>query len=684
MSTAQDFAASVRQLLDKHWSLEKLRAGAGIGEVRDAAVAVGWLDLTGDEAVASLLAASSELGAAACPVWMADAFAAQTILPEDLAAQVREGSLPIAVVAGSSRLTEADVVAALVLDGECASLHPVISRRKVPGVARPDWSEVELGPAMWTGTPGHAKVDRALTLMRLALAARATGAASRLHRLSVEHACARVQFGKPIGSFGAVQQRAAACEIDATACALLLSSAAQALDRGDADGELASELAYTFVADASRRVLLGAHHTLAAVGYFEEHIGPWLFRRVHADLGMAASLQTSAGGVGDRLIEAGGSLPSFVVDDASTAFRGDVRELVAALRDGGEADAFDRDRCIDALVERGWIGMGWPVAAGGRAATLGEQVALHEELAYARMPVEIELASEMLLGNAILAHGSAEQCNRFLPVIRQGGLRFCLGYSEPETGSDLAGLRTRAERQPEGWLVNGQKIWTTRADQADYIWLAARTSSDARPRHAGISVFLVPMDTPGITVVPMTALSGERSATVFLDDVVVPDEARVGEVDGGWSVITHALAGERVLMGGIAAQLHRVLDDVLADVRARPDLAGPRGSHTRAVLGRLAAELHALRALVADAVGADGIEAFIAAPKAGVFGGELAESFSEALVDLFGNQALIADRSAIAGGRIEHLLRLSVMYVVGGGTNDIQRGLIARALGLPR
>lgn len=329
--------------------------------------------------------------------------------------------------------------------------------------------------------------------------------------------------------------------------------------------------------------------------------------------------------------------------------------------------------------------MGWSAEFGGRSASVTDQVVLNEELTYARLPVEIELASVMLLGNAIVAYGTPEQQERFLPLIRTGQLRFCLGYSEPGTGSDLAGLRTRADRHPDGWLVNGQKIWTTRADQADFIWLAVRTDQDARPRHAGITVFLVPMSSPGITVAPMTALSGERAATVFLDDVVVPDDCRVGELGGGWTVITHALAGERVLMGGIAAQLHRVLDDVLAGVWADPiPRIGERGSARRRSLDRLVCDLQALRALVSHAVGAEGLEAMVAAPMAGVLGGELAESFAEGLVDIFGTEALLDLPDVIGAGRIEHLLRLSVMYVVGGGTNDIQRGLIARGLGLPR
>jgi alkylation response protein AidB-like acyl-CoA dehydrogenase len=176
---------------------------------------------------------------------------------------------------------------------------------------------------------------------------------------------------------------------------------------------------------------------------------------------------------------------------------------------------------------------------------------------------------------------------------------------------------------------------------------------------------------------------------VFYDNVRVADTCRVGEVNGGWKVITDALAGERVLMGGIAAQLHRQLDDLLAVVRQAPaTVLGPRGSEKRARLGTIACTLQATRALVASAISATshGGGARLEAPMAGVLGGELAEDFGEAMLDILGPDAAMSASvlGTPGGGAFEKGLRLSIMYVVGGGTNDIQRGLIARGLGLPR
>jgi alkylation response protein AidB-like acyl-CoA dehydrogenase len=298
-------------------------------------------------------------------------------------------------------------------------------------------------------------------------------------------------------------------------------------------------------------------------------------------------------------------------------------------------------------------------------------------------------------------------------MIKNGRLRFCLGYSEPGAGSDLASLRTGAVRDGPDWVINGQKLWTTGADVASHVWLATRTDPDAVPRHAGITVFLVPMDTPGITVHPHRALSGELSCTVFYDDVRVPDSARVGGVNQGWKVILDALAGERVMMGGIAASLHRQLDDLLHVLRTDPGSPpGPRGSAGRALLGDLAVTLQATRALVAAGIEATqaGTGGWLEAPMAAVLGGELAEDFGAATLRLLGPRAALSGRTPpgqdpqgqdrqvpgegyqvpgdgyqVPGdGYFEYGLRLSVMYVVGGGTNDVLRGLIARGLGLPR
>jgi len=683
------FGASVAGVTARRWGRAAGVAGADLAGLWADGAARGWFGLGGDDALDAALAAIRELGRVACPLPVMDGFVAARVLGgEDKAAgQIASGETRVLVAAEADTGyldggTVATHVLTLPAGGGTAQLRPVTACRELPGLAVPPWSTVELGPPQAHAELDAAVADRAVGLLRLGLAARALAAAERAHEMAIEHAKTRRQFGKAIGSFGAVQQRTATCQIDVSAAGLLLARAAGAYQAGRPDWLLQAEIAVEFIAAAARRVQLGAQHTLAAMGYFEEHDAPWLFRRVHADITRLHTCPLRAGDVADILVETRASLPAFNLGPEGESFRAEVRGFLAAT-------PHDPGVMVPAMAERGWFGMGWPEEAGGRDASLAEQVVLNEEVMYARAPVTIQLGSVMLLGNSILRHGSAAQKDAFLPLIRAGKLHFCLGYSEPEAGSDLASLRTIAERAGDDWVINGQKLWTTGGHMASHVWLATRTDPAATPRQAGITVFLVPMDTPGITVQQHRALSGEISCTVFYDDVRVPDSARVGEVNGGWKIITDALAGERVLMGGIAASLRRQLDDLLEFVRADPaGTVGPRGSAARAKLGELAVTLQANRALVAAAIGAtaSGGGARLEAPMAGVLGGELAEAFGEAMLDILGPRAALSGEvpGTPGGGAFEYGLRLSVMYVVGGGTNDIQRGLIARGLGLPR
>ncbi|GAB2857311.1 acyl-CoA dehydrogenase family protein [Nocardioides pacificus] len=693
-------SASIAALLGDRWGdATSASAGPDLAKLWSEAAANGWFDLAESEepgaALDGVLAGARELGRVACPLPLVDGYVASRLVP-GLCRRISSGELRVVVARKLPELDEVRFVEAggdathvLLLPGSGAgqvTLHAVAGATATSGLAVPAWWTLTLAEVEESHEVDADALDEALVVLRLGLAARAAGAAERAHELAVEHARNRVQFGKPIGAFQAVQQRAAACQIDVTASQLLLDRAAEAHAEGGSDARLSAELAVEFVDGAARRVQFGAHHTLAAIGYFEEHPAPWLFRRVHADLTRLPLFERAGGRAVDVLVEGTGSLPGFALDETGERFRAEVREAFDSLRGAAGPDDFTEAEVVPALAERGWFGFGWPEEYGGRRASLSEQIVLHDEMAYHRVPAKWQLSSVMLLGSSIMLHGTEEQKQRFFPLIRAGRLKSCLGYSEPAVGSDLASLATRAERDGDDWVINGQKIWTTNAHVADYVWLATRTDTEATPRHAGITMFLVPMDTPGITVHPMTALSGEVSSSVFYDDVRVPDSARVGDVNGGWKVITDALAGERVVMGGIAAQLQRQLDDLLVEIREDVDgHLGPRGSAKRARLGEVIAGLQATRALVAAAIGANAQgSARLAGPMAGVIGGELAETWGEAMLDIFGPVATLdrTNPAAPAHGDIERALRVAIMYVVGGGTNDIQRGLIARGLGL--
>lgn len=704
MSTQADdevagFAEAARGVLARHWGQPHESSSADLGKLWEVGAQQGWFELGAAGALSMAFAVVRELGRAACPLPLVDGYVAAQLLGGEgpHVEGIAEGRVRVlatsasALADGQVRYLDAAPVAthALVIPpgGGAVELRAITETAELPGLARPAWSTVTLGEVEASTEIDAAAADHAVALLRLGLAARALAAAQRSHEMAIEHATQRRQFGKVIGSFGAVQQRTATCEIDVRSARLLLDGAVRAAEAGADDAVLAGEVAVERIVAVAPRIQLGAHHTLAAIGYFSEHDAPWLFRRVHGDVARVAALPRTAGALGDVLVETGARLPASDLGEIGEAFRDELTRFIDTHHAGETSMIGDDPQVVAAMAEQGWLGFGWPEEAGGRDATLAEQVVLNEESTYRRLPVTSALGSVMLLGASILRHGSTEQKDHFLPLIREGKLNFCLGYSEPEAGSDLASLRTRAVRDGEDWVINGQKLWTTGGHRADWVWLAARTDPDAQPRHAGITVFLFPMNTPGITVQQHTALSGEISCSVFYDDVRVPDSARVGEVNGGWKVITDALAGERITMGNIAAALRRQLDDLVDAVRADPAgvdaVVGVRGSAARARLGGLAAAIQATRALVTAATGAGG-GAPLEAAMAGVLGGETAEDFGEAALEILGPAAALSGADAPGGGAFEYGLRLSIMYVVGGGTNDIQRGLIARGLGLPR
>ena len=177
-------------------------------------------------------------------------------------------------------------------------------------------------------------------------------------------------------------------------------------------------------------------------------------------------------------------------------------------------------------------------------------------MANAGAPVQAHSTGESIVAQALFLHGTKAQQDEWLPAIRSGERCFALGYSEPEAGSDLAALRTRAVRDGDDWVVNGQKLWSTGGDKADYMWLAVRTDPEAK-KHAGISVLMVDLRSPGVTIRPSMALYGKTFSAQFYDNVRVPAKNMVGAVNNGWKVITDALAAERVMIGGTRMAAHR-------------------------------------------------------------------------------------------------------------------------------
>jgi alkylation response protein AidB-like acyl-CoA dehydrogenase len=330
------------------------------------------------------------------------------------------------------------------------------------------------------------------------------------------------------------------------------------------------------------------------------------------------------------------------------------------------------------LGAAGWIGLGWPAEDGGRGLPWRQQAIFYEEYARAGAPGRVGHIGEQLLGPTLLMYGSPEQKQRFLPGILAGTTMWCQGYSEPDAGSDLAGLRTRAALGDDGrWHIHGQKVWTSLAHVAGWCFVLARTSVSSS-RHHGLSCLLVPMDQPGVTVRPIVQLTGTSEFNeVFFDDAVCSAEDVIGEVGDGWRVALGTLGVERgVSTFGQQLGFARELSAVLASARSSGAIADP------SVADRLAdawIELQVLR-FTAESAFADGGSPNVVK----LLWASWHQRLGELAVDVLGPDATVCGPSYDLSDeqRLFLFTRADTIY---GGSNEIQRNIIAeRGLGLPR
>lgn len=541
--------------------------------------------------------------------------------------------------------------------------------------------------------------DELLSIVRLGWAARACGAAAEGFDAFLEYGKQRKQFGQPIASFQALQHKMANSHMLLEGCRLQLAAAARAHDEQAPNWRALAASAIAFAAGALRKVALETQHCFGAIGFSEEHIAPALFRRVHADLVRLGGVSHARSELASQVLSAGRAGVDAIfsrADDPVAAFRERFRHWLAqnwtpqdreALRARAAEDRNWDLAFAQRLGSAGWTTLNWPKAAGGIDATPLEQMAYAEELLRAGATDHALICSCRVMAPEIIAHGSRSLQEALLPGLRAGTITGCLGYSEPDAGSDLASLRTRAVREGDAYIVNGQKIWTTDGHRASHMLLAARTHPDPTLRHAGISLFVVPMNTPGITVHQMTAMYGQKFCSIFFDNVRVPVEWRLGEENQGWAVLAGALANERIAMGGLAIRLQALLGAIAEAVKERPHLVNDSLARDR--IGQLTADLVTSRLLVAQSLapGQTGAAPLVHAAMAKVFASELSQSLCESALDLLGAAALLGQGApdVPADGEIELLLRTSIMFVVGGGSNEIQRNIIAqRGLGMGR
>ena len=341
-----------------------------------------------------------------------------------------------------------------------------------------------------------------------------------------------------------------------------------------------------------------------------------------------------------------------------------------------------------ALAERGWLAASWSVESGGQGRDPFEVLVLHEEMARAGAPVDGWGTSE-LVANTLRVAGTDAQRGDVVPRVLRGEILICLGYSEPDSGSDVAAAKTRAVRDGDEWVIDGQKMFTTLAHESAFVFLLTRTNTEV-PKHRGLTMFLVPMDTPGIEVRPIHTVGGERTNITFYNGVRVPDSARVGEVDGGWEVMKVALAFER--QAGGQGETVRLLERAVQWARTAPGADGEpllADGSVRERLARIAvgSEVGKLLRYRLAWTSARGELPIVEGSMAKLFCSESFQRAASELVDLAGTEGVLGHGAdaAPADGWFEHAHRHAAVMTIYGGTSEIQRSIIAeRGLGLPR
>src|SRR5436190_5490753 len=399
-----------------------------------------------------------------------------------------------------------------------------------------------------------------------------------------------------------------------------------------------------------------------------------------------------------RIRRALGAAVDFDFSSEQVAFADDVERF---LDSNDDPEVFDltrenmaqivdtpkRRQFMAEMGERGWLGITWPKDWGGQDSDGVYEYLLNERLAGRGGP---QIGKGVgIIGKTILRHGSEKLKREFLPKILRNEVEFAVGYSEPDAGSDAASMKLRATRDGEGWRLNGQKTWTTSAHFAEWYWVGART--DPESKHQGITLFLVPLDQPGITINPIWTMGDERTNDVFFDDVFVPDDYVVGEVNKGFQYISEALDLERFTMFTFSPIKQRM--DLLTEyVRTgtRDDVPLKDDPVIRQRIAQLVTQGEVARVLglrfVAQSM-QGGARPTTEASEYKLYATELSKRLANASMDIAGpgSQLRVHTEDAPMKGRAESTYRYTVIDTIGGGASEIQKNIIARRkLGLPK
>jgi 3-oxocholest-4-en-26-oyl-CoA dehydrogenase alpha subunit len=355
---------------------------------------------------------------------------------------------------------------------------------------------------------------------------------------------------------------------------------------------------------------------------------------------------------------------------------------------GSEGGGPQYHQALQKMGADGWIGVGWPKQYGGQGRTPIEQFIFSDEVQRVGFPLPFLTINSV--GNTIMEFGTEEQKQEYLPKILAGKLHGSIGYTEPGSGTDLASLTTKAVKDGDDYVINGSKVFTSLAEYADFIWLAARTDPDA-PKHAGISIFMVDTKLPGFKLTPIWTMAGVRTNTTYFEDVRVPKSALVGGENMGWSLIVNQLNHERIALMSVGP-LGKALEDVRQWARATKLADGRRvidQAWVQLNLARVRAKWEVLRLLSwrqAWCMTNGGVN-FADASTVKVFASEFYVDAYRWLLEILGQRGILKRNSpaSVLQGRLEMLYRAMLILTFGGGTNEVQRDIIAMAgLNMPR
>jgi alkylation response protein AidB-like acyl-CoA dehydrogenase len=662
---------------------------------------VGVLDaaLVGDATLIDLAVVAEAVGAHLAPVPWAEAVAASRLLVALGADPGSAESGPAATLApfGVDQATESALrfvpgaaVAArtlarrghdiVVVDNAtgavaCASLGDLPS------------ADVDLSQStvLASGPAAVAYFERAADEWRVLTAVAQAGLAAAALDQATDYVTERHQFGVPVGSFQAIKHALADRFSEVTCARLLAYAAAEALETSASDGSALAAMALAYAGEVAERTAADLVHFHGGYGVMLEYAAPFYLARAKAWRLSAGSVPTQWRVAAERLwptTSEGTPALRRRQDPSAEAFRAEVRgfidehvsdELIARCWESGTI----HDAALHTeLCRRGYLAAGWPTEVGGGGRSEIETTVLVQELFARGAPVDA-MAIASMVGATLMLVGTEQHRTEVVAGILSGNILCSLGYSEPDAGSDVAAAVTRAVPDGDEWVINGQKMFTSMAHIADYVLLLARTGPH---KHRDLTMFLIPLTTPGIAITPVHTFGGERTNVSFYTDVRIPDSCRVGEVGAGWSVMAAALVYERnsANWGEPAAFVDHVAAHHFAQGRLDPLVAVP--------LARFATILEACRLLLFASItsSSTGTLSMVAASMTKLMASETFVAATGQLADLVGPDALRRDAGPL-GHRMEHAFRHSQVTTIYAGSSEIQRNIIAeQGLGLPR